>query len=75
MQSDQYINLFKEFCKKNKFEINVQQIEIIKLFNEFLNPKKNFSNFFLSQIINFVFIYTEILVWGKPCYLISFMID
>ena len=49
MQSDQYINLFKEFCKKNKFEINVQQIEIIKLFNEFLNPKKNFSNFFFKS--------------------------
>ena len=49
MQNDQYINLFKEFCKKNKFEINVQQIEIIKLFNKFLNPKKNFSNFFFKS--------------------------
>ena len=49
MQSYQYINLFKEFCKKNKFEINVQQIEIIKLFNKFLNPKKNFSNFFFKS--------------------------
>ena len=51
MQSDQYINLFKEFCKKNKFEINVQQIEIIKLFNEFLNPKKNFIIFII--LINY----------------------
>ena len=75
MQNDQYINLFKEFCRKNKFEINLQQIEIIKLFNEFLNPKKILQIFFLSQIINFVFIYTEILVWEKPCYLISFMIN
>ena len=38
---------FKEFCKKNSFENNNQQIEIVKLLNKFFNPKKTFlSNFF-----------------------------
>ena len=31
---------FKEFCKKNKFEKNSQQIEIINLLDKFLNPKE-----------------------------------
>jgi len=38
---------FKEFCEKNSFESNNQQIEIINLLDKFFNPKKTFlSNFF-----------------------------
>ena len=33
---------FKEFCKKNKFEINEQQSEIIVLLAKFLNHKETF---------------------------------
>jgi len=41
---------FKEFCKKNKFEINNQQIEIVNFFEKFLNPKKTlFGNLFKSK--------------------------
>ena len=39
---------FREFCKKNSFENNNQQIEIIKLLDKFMNPKKTF----LSNIFN-----------------------
>ncbi len=35
-------NSFKEFCEKNKFEINSQQTEIINLLDIFLNQKKTF---------------------------------
>ena len=31
---------FKEFCKKNSFENNNQQIEIVNLLAKFVNPKK-----------------------------------
>ena len=41
---------FKEFCKKNLFENNNQQIEIVNLLDKFINPKKTFlSNFFKSK--------------------------
>ena len=43
-------NSFKEFCKKNKFEINNEQIKVINLLNKFIYHKKNFfTNFFNSQ--------------------------
>ena len=43
-------NSFKEFCKKNKFDINNQQIEIIHLLDKFFNVRKNFfSNFFKTK--------------------------
>ena len=35
---------FIEFCKKNKFEINNPQIEIISLLDKFINSKKNILN-------------------------------
>ena len=38
-------NAFIEFCKKNKFEINNQQIKIINSFESFINPKKKIFNF------------------------------
>ena len=43
-------NSFKEFCKKNSFENNNHQIEVIDLLDKFINSKKNFlSNFFKSK--------------------------
>ena len=39
---------FIEFCKINNFEINNKQLEIINLLNKFINPKKNFFNFFIK---------------------------
>jgi len=39
-------NSFKEFCKKNKFEINKKQFEIVKLIEQFVYPKKKIINFF-----------------------------
>ena len=39
---------FKEFCKKNSFENNNQQIEIINLLDKFINPKKTFLNNLLN---------------------------
>ena len=33
---------FLEYCKKNKFEINNQQTEVINLLDKFLNQKETF---------------------------------
>ena len=49
MLEKNFQNLFVEFCKKNKFEINNQQIEIINLLNNFINPKKGFLSFLTSS--------------------------
>ena len=35
-------NSFKEFCRKNKFEVNDQQIKVINLLDKFINNKENF---------------------------------
>ena len=40
-----YIN----FCKINQFEINDNQLEIIKLLSEYIKSKKSFLNFFKKQ--------------------------
>ncbi len=37
---------FINFCKKNKFEQNLNQIEIINLLDNFIKPKNKFMNFF-----------------------------
>ena len=43
-------NSFKEFCKKNSFENNNQQFEIIHQLEKFLHPKKTFlDNFFTKK--------------------------
>tara|TARA_E500000178_G_scaffold292207_1_gene296409 strand:- start:112 stop:1149 length:1038 start_codon:yes stop_codon:yes gene_type:complete len=43
-------DLFKQFCKKNSFEDNSQQIEIINSLDKFINPRKTFlSNFFKKE--------------------------
>ena len=55
------LNSFKEFCKKNKFEINYSQIKVIVELDKFLNSKKNyFKRLFLIKKINFVFICLEV---------------
>ena len=40
---------FLEFCSKNKFETNKEQIEIINLLNKFINPKKKTIKFYISS--------------------------
>jgi cell division protein ZapE len=42
-------NSFKEFCKQNKFEANVQQLEIIDLLNTFLNTKEKFLSILFKK--------------------------
>ena len=42
-------NLFLEFCKKKKFEINVHQIKVIKLLHNFINLKKKIFNFLFTS--------------------------
>ena len=43
-------NSFREFCKKNSFENNNHQIEVINLLDKFINPRKTFlSNFFKKE--------------------------
>jgi len=43
-------NSFREFCKKNSFENNNHQIEVINLLGKFINPRKTFfSNFFKNK--------------------------
>ncbi len=40
---------FKEFCKKNKFEVNSQQVEIINSLESFLNHKESILSKFLKK--------------------------
>ena len=42
-------NLFIEFCKKKKYEINKNQVKIINSLDKFLNAKKNLLSFFLNS--------------------------
>ena len=45
-----HIGCEQEFCKKNSFENNIQQIEIVNLLDHFINPRKTFlSNFFKDE--------------------------
>ena len=49
MRSVSLQNSFKEFCKRNKLEINTQQKEIINFLDEFLNHKKTFLSSFFKK--------------------------
>ena len=42
-------DLFLEFCKKNKFDINDKQIEIVNLLDKFIHPKRNLLNLFFNS--------------------------
>ena len=59
MRSVSLQNSFKEFCKRNKLEINTQQKEIINFLDEFLNHKKMFLSSFFKKKNHFAFTYME----------------
>ena len=40
---------FKEFCKKNKYEINKKQLEILKSLEAFISPRNKLFNFSKDQ--------------------------
>ena len=40
---------FIEFCKKNNFEINNKQVEIVNSLSKFVNPTKRFFNYFFKS--------------------------
>ena len=42
-------NSFIEFCRKNKFEINKKQLEIVKVLENFFYTKKRFFDFFSKK--------------------------
>ena len=42
-------NSFKKYCKKNKFEINKKQLEILEGLIEFIFPRNKFLNFFTKN--------------------------
>jgi hypothetical protein len=48
-------NSFKEFCKQNKFEANVQQLEIIDLLNTFLDKRETFLSRLIKKKEKFCF--------------------
>ena len=46
MKKASFKKSFLEFCEKNKFEKNHNQINIVDELNDFVEVKKNFLNFF-----------------------------
>ena len=46
---------FKEFCKINKLELNVQQVKIISSLEKFLDNKETILSRFFKKKKNFVF--------------------
>jgi len=67
-------NLFRDFCEKNKFEINTQQKEIIDLLDTFLNNKETFlSRFFRKEEKLCFYLYGKVGV-GKTM-LLNFAFD
>ena len=84
-------NAFIEFCKKNKFEINNQQIKIINSFESFINPKKKIFNFLptsdqklcfylsgnvgVGKTMLLNFIYNEMKIKKHKLHFNQFMID
>ncbi len=65
---------FKKFCKQNKYEINLQQIELIDLLGRFLNNKDSFFNNLFKKKKKFCFyLYGKVGV-GKTM-LLNFVYD
>ena len=53
-------NSFKVFCKKNKFEINKKQSEILKSLEKFILPKNSLFNFFLKKKYGCFYLYGSV---------------
>ena len=53
-------NSFNEFCKKNKFEINKKQSEILKTLEEFIFPKNKLLNFFSKKVKSCFYLYGNV---------------
>ncbi len=53
-------NSFLEFCEKNKFEKNKDQLNIIKHIGNFLYPEKSILNFFKSHKKNCFYLYGDV---------------
>jgi hypothetical protein len=51
---------FLNYCKRNNYEKNIYQLKILDFIVDFLNPKKNFLDFFLTEKKKNVFIYTVV---------------
>ncbi len=49
MQRKNLQDSFKEFCKQNKLEVNINQIEIINLIERFFNNKRSFLSRFFKK--------------------------
>jgi cell division protein ZapE len=49
MSGKTFQDSFLEFCKKKKFEINKQQIEVINLLNDFISPEKKLLSFLFKS--------------------------
>ena len=49
MPDQNFEDSFLKFCKLKKFDINDQQIEVINLFDRFINDEKNFFNYLFKN--------------------------
>ena len=49
MKNFSYKDSFLKFCEDNKFEKNDNQIEVVNLLNDFIQPKKGFVNFLFKK--------------------------
>ena len=65
---------FIEFCKRNKYEINNKQVEIIDSLNKFINPKKKLFNFFFKSNYKMCFYLFGNIGVGKTM-LLNFVFD
>ena len=53
-------NSFNEFCKKNKFEINKKQIEILNILEKFIFPRNTLLNFFSKKNYGCFYLYGNV---------------
>ena len=51
---------FKEFCKKNKYEINKKQLEILKSLEAFISPRNKLFNFFSKKDQSCFYLYGNV---------------
>ena len=53
-------NSSNEFCKKNKFEINKKQIEILNILEKFIFPRNTLLNFFSKKNYGCFYLYGNV---------------